>query len=490
MLFRPNPYAFPLKVNDYASTPVPFLEEWEILWQAWDVVTTRMIPADALMEQPIPLRNPLKFYVGHIPTFEDIHLSRATGTPLTQPTSYATFFERGIDPDVEDPTQCHDHSELPTVWPDLSEMLEYREKVKGRIKVQYDTGRAYSDRSIGRALWIGYEHEGLHLETFLYMAILSPNIQPPPDIPRPDFSGMAKDAALRRVENQGFRIPEQELTIGYEDPESDVGPDRYFAWNNECEPYDVKIGAIEAQARPVSVGEYAAYLVDTGNTDQIPATWVRLNPRGNNTKSQTNGGTKENAKVEHGEPDGVAQGHDTGDPILQAFVAQHGIRTVWGPVPLSHAVDWPATASWNEMTSYSEWVGGGVRLPTLHEVRSIHEYADRLKSQQPSTSIPINSKNKSMHTDPESIFVDLSGANVGLQNFHPVPITHRGDSLCGLGDLGGAWEWTSTVFAPQPGFKPMDIYPGYSADFMDGKHMAITGGSWALPPRMAGRKSL
>ena len=80
--------------------------------------------------------------------------------PLTRPTSYAEFFERGIDPDVEDPTQCHDHSELPTVWPELSEMLKYREKVKSRIKVQYDTGRAYSNRSIGKALWIGYEHEG------------------------------------------------------------------------------------------------------------------------------------------------------------------------------------------------------------------------------------------------------------------------------------------------------------------------------------------
>ena len=38
------------------------------MWKAWDLVTTQMIPADALMEQPIALRNPLKFYVGHIPT--------------------------------------------------------------------------------------------------------------------------------------------------------------------------------------------------------------------------------------------------------------------------------------------------------------------------------------------------------------------------------------------------------------------------------------
>ncbi|KAK7961999.1 uncharacterized protein PG986_002824 [Apiospora aurea] len=166
MASKPNPYAFPLEVSNYVSAPVPSVGEWEILWKAWDLVTTQMIPADALMEQPIPLRNPLKFYLGHIPTLqvsvfsEDIHLSRATGKPLTEPAAYAKYFERGIGPDVDDLAQCHDHSELPTAWPELSEMLEYREKVKRRIKVQYDTGRAYSDRTIGRALWIGYKHEG------------------------------------------------------------------------------------------------------------------------------------------------------------------------------------------------------------------------------------------------------------------------------------------------------------------------------------------
>ncbi|KAK8045827.1 C-type lectin protein [Apiospora saccharicola] len=282
---------------------------------------------------------------------------------------------------------------------------------------------------------------------------------------------MAREAASRRVENQWFRIPEQELTIGYEDLESDEGPDRYFAWDNEREPYDAKVADFEAQARPVSVGEYATFLVDTSKTDKIPAMWVRLDTsRGtetmdgysDNTKSQIIGHAKDNTRDENGQPDDVAENHEAGDTEFQAFIAQHGIRTVWGPIPLSQAVDWPATASWNELTSYGEWRGGGVRLPTLHEVRSIHEYAARLKSQRPSTLNPIDSKNKETHTDPESIFVDLSGANVGLQNFHPVPVTHRGNRLCGLGDLGGAWEWTSTVFAPQPGFKPMHIYPGYS----------------------------
>ncbi|PFH58536.1 hypothetical protein XA68_13559 [Ophiocordyceps unilateralis] len=428
---KPNEYAFPLRIRDYAAAPLPCMEEWKTLWKAWDLVTTKMIPAEALMEQPIPLRNPLKFYVGHIPTL-------ATGLPPTDPASYAQYFERGIDPDVDDPSQCHDHSELPTVWPDLGEMLDYRDKVKGRIRSMYDTGRAYGERRIGRALWIGYEHEGesyssLHLETFLYMTILSPNIKPPPGIPRPDFESMAQDAASARVENEWFRIPEQELTIGYQDPESDDGPNRFFAWDNEREPYDVRVPAFEAKARPVCVGEFAAFLVGTGRQEAIPATWVRrqatLPDRGN---------------------------------ALQTFVSQHGIRTVWGPIPLSQALDWPAMASYDDMTMYCAWLGGGVRIPTLHQVRSIHEFSDRRRAKSSSSS----EKNKTAHTEPEAIFSDLDGANVGLQNFHPVPVTHKGATLCGLGDLGGAWEWSSTPFAPQPGFKPMAIYPGYSGEFL------------------------
>lgn len=91
---------------------------------------------------------------------EDIHLARATGKKATDPAYYHTYFERGIDPDVDDPTKCHDHSELPDVFPSLDDILQYREKVKDRIRGLYKTGKAYSNRCIGRALWIGFEHEG------------------------------------------------------------------------------------------------------------------------------------------------------------------------------------------------------------------------------------------------------------------------------------------------------------------------------------------
>jgi formylglycine-generating enzyme required for sulfatase activity len=45
------------------------------------------------------------------------------------------------------------------------------------------------------------------------------------------------------------------------------------------------------------------------------------------------------------------------------------------------------------------------------------------------------------------------------------------------GLLANGWEWTATQFAPFPGFRPFACYPGYSAQFFDGQHYVLKGGS-------------
>lgn len=95
---------------------------------------------------------------------EDIHLTRATNSKPTEPAYYHRIFERGIYPDVDDPSKFHDHSELPDVFLCLEDILQYREHVKARIMALYESEKPYTDRCIGRALWIVFEHEmGLSL---------------------------------------------------------------------------------------------------------------------------------------------------------------------------------------------------------------------------------------------------------------------------------------------------------------------------------------
>ena len=71
-----------------------------------------------------------------------------------------------------------------------------------------------------------------------------------------------------------------------------------------------------------------------------------------------------------------------------------------------------------------------------------------------------------------------------------MPVTQNGNQLAGQSGMGGLWEWTSTTLEAHQGFEAMPLYPGYTADFFDGKHNIVLGGSWATHPRIAGRKSL
>lgn len=163
-------FSYPLTPSEYAAQPVPSLHEFEQLWAAWDIVTRHMIPKEELLSKPIKLRNCCLFYLGHIPTFLDIHLARATTDAPTTPSSYRHIFERGIDPDVDNPENCHAHSEIPDEWPPLAEILDYQERVRNRTRSLFRVKGLVANRKLGRALWIGFEHEGGTLLTSLRLA--------------------------------------------------------------------------------------------------------------------------------------------------------------------------------------------------------------------------------------------------------------------------------------------------------------------------------
>lgn len=219
--------AFDTNPAVYAKSTIPTAEDWEGLWRAWDIVTRGMIPDEELLEKPIKLRNACIFYLGHIPTFMDIQLNKVTKEPLCEPSHYPKIFERGIDPDVDNPEHCHSHSDIPDEWPPLEEILQYQTAVRNKIlKISKAT---HIPRDIGRALWIGFEHEIMHLETLLYMLLQSDRTLPPTTV-KPDFEGLAKLAEKSRVSNEWLDVPEQKITIGLEDPEDNSNGDGHFGW--------------------------------------------------------------------------------------------------------------------------------------------------------------------------------------------------------------------------------------------------------------------
>ncbi len=214
----------------YARSVLPSLEDWEGVWTAWDTVTRGMLSNAELLEKPIKLRNACIFYLGHIPTFLDIQVTKTTGGAATHPANYSAIFERGIDPDVDNPELCHAHSEIPDEWPPLDDILAYQGRVRERLRTLYASGPEDIPRHVARALWVGFEHELMHMETLLYMMLQSDKMLPPPHTQRPDFEKLAAKARSARVANEWFDVPAQEVPVGLDDPEDSADPSRHFGW--------------------------------------------------------------------------------------------------------------------------------------------------------------------------------------------------------------------------------------------------------------------
>jgi L-histidine Nalpha-methyltransferase / hercynylcysteine S-oxide synthase len=264
---------------------------------------------------------------------------------------------------VDNPEKCHDHSEIPDSWPALDELQKYQLDVRARFIESIESGRLLSDRRLARGYWLAYEHEAMHLETFLYMLIQSSRILPPPGATLPNFEQLAIQAGKLRDENQWHRIPHSDIVLGLDDPENDDGPDRFFGWDIERPPRKVQVATFEAQSRPISNGDYAKFLEET-YAKHVPASWIVK-------KSLTNGVTTN---------DIATKGTASIEPSAH-FVEDKSVRTVYGSVPLKFALDWPVMASYDELAAYARWAGG--RIPTVEEARSIYNYVETNKLAPP-----------------------------------------------------------------------------------------------------------
>ena len=115
-------------------------------------------------------------------------------------------------------------------------------------------------------------------------------------------------------------------------------------------------------------------------------------------------------------------------------------RGMWSEIPLP--LDWPAYVTYDEAAAYARW--RGMRLPTEAEW---HRAAC-------GSSV---------------------SRNVDFASWDPIPVDEGDDGIQQM--IGNGWEWTSTVFAPFPGFKPFPFYPNYSEPFFDGRHIVLKGAS-------------
>ena len=212
----------------------------------------------------------------------------------------------------------------------------------------------------------------MHLETLLYMLLQSDRTYSPGIAP--DFALLSEQAKKRRVPNQWFQVPATSIAVGLDDPENDDGPSRFFGWDNEKPRRSIHIPAFEAQARPLTNEDYARFLDETGQL-HLPASW---------TVVQKSPGTDKAEASTNGHCNGASlNGHGPG--LSDEFLKDKYVKTVYGPIPLIHALDWPVFASYDELSKCATWMNG--RIPTADEARSIYNYVDYNKNKHPDSII-------------------------------------------------------------------------------------------------------
>jgi iron(II)-dependent oxidoreductase len=382
-----------------------------------------LLTDDAYYSQPIALRHPIVFYEGHLPAFSfNTLVKRALDRGSIAP-QLEQLFARGIDPAAVD-SQAQPARD---VWPSRAAVRAFAEEADRRVldalaREELDRpGHPLLDHS--EAAFAILEHEAMHQETLLYMWHRLPFDQkraPAGYSPRVDGNVPAQE---------WIEVPAGRATLGV-----DRGSIA-FGWDNEFPARTIDVDAFEINRHNVTNAAFLEFVEAGGYAAREwwqPQDWEWI----------------QKEQMHH--------------PL---FWERHDGRWYWRglfeliPLPLS----WPVYVSCAEASAFARW--RGERLPTEAEFqRAAYGSLDGGPRMHP--------WGDAEPTSDRGVF-DFSTWDPEPAGSHPA-----GRSAWGVDDLvGNGWEWTSTPFAPFPGFRAMASYPEYSADFFDGDHLVIKGAS-------------
>lgn len=381
-----------------------------------------LLSPDIYYTRPIALRHPIVFYEGHLPAFSlNTLVKKALGRAGVD-ERLERLFARGIDPD-----EGASRSGEPSSWPEREDVQAFAREADALVldalaHADLDVpGHPLLDRS--EAVFTILEHEAMHQETLLYMWHRLPHDRKA----RPGDYAIVTETPATAFED--VFVPAGIATLG---AARGTIP---FGWDNEFDRIDMDVPAFWIEPANVTNADYLAF-VDAGGYTQ-PEWWT----------------PEDWDWVRH---DGL-----THPPFWSRAGDAWHWRGMFEMIPLP--LQWPVYVSQAEASAYARWRGR--RLPTEAEYQ-------RAAYGSPGDAPRMFPWGDEAPTAAHGVF-DFASWEPHPAGSHP-----RGQSAWGVHDLvGNGWEWTSTVFAPFPGFAAMASYPEYSADFFDAGHVVMKGAS-------------
>jgi ergothioneine biosynthesis protein EgtB len=413
--------------SPYAPTGLELRASLDEARARTDYLFTLLRPG-AIYDRAIAERHRLIFYLGHLEAFDWNLLAQDTGKRTSFRSEFDRLFAFGIDPiDGQLP------SDQPADWPREEEVQNYVRRIREELDELLAGATDSADVSEsantssgmlpdGTLLNVAIEHRLMHAETLAYLLHELPFKR---KIPRE----MAPEPPMPAPSHRSVAIPAGVATLGL------ARSAKRFGWDNEFESHGVDVPAF-------SIAKYSV-------TNQQFMEFVRA------------GGYEQKSLWDAASWDwrgamGLWHPH---------FWRQENLRWMFRgmfgtePLPL-HA---PVYVSHAEASAYARWARK--RLPTEAQWhRAAYGTESGAEREYPwGEQMP-----------------DASRGNFDFARWHPTAVNGHpaGSSAFGVMDLlGNGWEWTADVFAPFLGFQAFPFYPGYSANFFDGQHFVMKGGS-------------
>jgi 5-histidylcysteine sulfoxide synthase len=415
-------------------------------WTLTEVLFSSLIGDEAFYRPPYhSLRHPLVFYYGH-PAVLYINKFLMAG-----------LIDRGIDARIErdfltgvDEMSWDDMSKNDMLWPSIGEVWQYRKQVYKTISLVIDT---HPDLDIdhapidqGSPLWslfMGFEHERIHLETSSVLIRELPLhlVSRPEAWPTSIVSSATTDSLvpLRSTDypnNTMVHIPASIVSYGK--------PEQFptYGWDNEYGARTAAVDEFLVSSYLISNGEFCEFVADGGYLNRTY--WSEVGWRWRSFRD-----------VQHPTfwRGNAANGARTNSELRTCF---ENIAMQW---------NWPAIVNFHEAKAFCQWKSlkdnRGYRLLTEAEHHAIRQAGKYFGS---------DTTNKSADA--------LYNANLRWGSETPVNFAESNNQDKVFDLFGNVWQWCEDHFNPLAGSHVHPYYDDFSTPCYDGEHQMIMGGSF------------